>query len=119
MPVTPRGDRSCGLAGRGFWKLLRHLDDVFALIYALIMVAKINHGALLGLCVTVLIAAGTYLYLALKTTRLGEHRVLAIGIGGGLGWIMMMNVWGIIWRINKKLIRWHSGVRGTWDSDSG
>jgi len=26
---------------------------------------------------------------------------------------------GIIWRINKKLIRWASGVRGAWDSDSG
>jgi uncharacterized membrane protein len=32
--------------------------------------------------------------------------LLSIGIGGGLGWVMMLNVWGVVWRINKKLIRW-------------
>ena len=35
-----------------------------------------------------------------------SNRLLSIGIGGGLGWVMMMNVWGIIWRINKKVIHW-------------
>jgi hypothetical protein len=24
-----------------------------------------------------------------------SNRLLSIGIGGGLGWIMMLNVWGI------------------------
>jgi uncharacterized membrane protein len=32
--------------------------------------------------------------------------LLSIGIGGGLGWFMMFNVWGIIWRVQKKMIRW-------------
>ncbi len=35
-----------------------------------------------------------------------SNRALAIGIGGGLGWFMMLNVWGIIWRMQKKIIRW-------------
>ena len=35
-----------------------------------------------------------------------SNRALAIGIGGGLGWFMMLNVWGIIWRMQKKMIRW-------------
>ena len=80
---------------------------VFALIYALIMVAKINKGAVLALAVTVFVAGGSYLYLTLNNHGWESNRMLAIGIGGGLGWIMMMNVWGIIWRINKKLIRWN------------
>src|SRR5664280_2188719 len=32
--------------------------------------------------------------------------VVAIGIGGGLGWFMMLNVWGVVWRMQKKMIRW-------------
>jgi uncharacterized membrane protein len=34
-------------------------------------------------------------------------RALSIGIGGGLGWFMMLNVWGIIWRMQKKIIGWN------------
>jgi uncharacterized membrane protein len=41
-----------------------------------------------------------------------SNRLLAIGIGGGLGWFMMLNVWGIIWRIQKKLIRWTEAAAG-------
>ena len=29
-----------------------------------------------------------------------------IGIGGGIGWVMLLNVWGVIWRIQKRLIQW-------------
>ncbi len=38
--------------------------------------------------------------------------MLAIGIGGGLGWFMMLNVWGIIWRAQKKIIRWTAEAAG-------
>ena len=36
----------------------------------------------------------------------GTCRLPAIGIGGGLGWFMMLNVWGIVWRMQKRIIRW-------------
>ena len=32
--------------------------------------------------------------------------MLAIGIGGGIGWVMLLNVWGVVWRIQKRLIAW-------------
>lgn len=80
---------------------------VFALIYALTMVAKINNGAVLGVAVAAVTLLGAYVYLTVNNHGWESNRMLAIGIGGGLGWIMMMNVWGIIWRINKKLIRWN------------
>jgi len=34
----------------------------------------------------------------------GSNRTRAIGIGGGLGTIMFMNVWMIIWPLQKKII---------------
>ena len=34
------------------------------------------------------------------------NKTIAIGIGGGLGIIMLLNVWGIIWRAQKKIIAW-------------
>jgi uncharacterized membrane protein len=35
-----------------------------------------------------------------------SNRLLAIGIGGGFGWMMMLNVWGVIWRGQKRIIQW-------------
>ena len=34
------------------------------------------------------------------------NSVLAIGIGGGIGWVLLLNVWGVVWRIQKRLIAW-------------
>jgi len=35
-----------------------------------------------------------------------SNRALAIGIGGGYGVFMMLNVWGIIWPAQKRIIAW-------------
>ncbi len=34
----------------------------------------------------------------------GSNRTMAIGVGGGLGMVMFMNVWMIIWPLQKKII---------------
>jgi uncharacterized membrane protein len=34
----------------------------------------------------------------------GSNRTMAIAVGGGLGMIMFMNVWMIIWPLQKKII---------------
>src|SRR5439155_17582752 len=34
-----------------------------------------------------------------------DNHVLSIGVGGGMGFVMLFNVWGIIWPNNKKIIR--------------
>ncbi len=79
---------------------------VFALIFLCIVVIKINNGGVLAVIVIVLTAAGAYLFLDGNQHGWESNRLLSIGIGGGLGWIMMLNVWGIIWRMNKKVINW-------------
>ena len=54
----------------------------------------------------ILVALGAYLFLDMNEHGWESNRLLSIGIGGGLGWIMMLNVWGIIWRMNKEIINW-------------
>lgn len=63
-------------------------------------------GPVFSLLMAVLVIAAGYLYLSLNSHGWESNRLLSIGIGGGLGWFMLLNVWGIIWRIQKKLIRW-------------
>ena len=59
-----------------------------------------------GILMALVVVAAAWLYLALNAHGWESNRLLAIGIGGGLGWFMLLNVWGIVWRMQKKLIRW-------------
>ncbi len=79
---------------------------VFAIQYALLMVAGINNGPLLGAALAVLVIAGGWLFLALNANGWESSRFLSIGLGGGMGLVMMMNVWGVVWRCQKRLIAW-------------
>src|SRR4029079_9580731 len=33
-----------------------------------------------------------------------SNKTLSIGVGGAFGLIMLLNVWGIIWPVNKRII---------------
>jgi uncharacterized membrane protein len=66
----------------------------------------LRNGWVLGIVIGITVAAASYLYLALNSHGWESSRLLSIGIGGGLGWFMLLNVWGIVWRMQKKLIRW-------------
>src|SRR5215475_10870970 len=66
----------------------------------------VKKGPVFGVIVALVVTGAACLYVSLNAHGWESNRLLAIGIGGGLGWFMMLNVWGIIWRIQKKLIRW-------------
>ena len=78
-------------------------------------VPALKKGPVLGVLVAIVLAAASYLFLALNQHGWESARTLSIGIGGGLGWFMMFNVWGIVWRMQKKIIRWNlaASVDGT------
>jgi uncharacterized membrane protein len=40
-----------------------------------------------------------------------DNKTFSIGVGGGIGLWMLLNVWGIIWRAQKKIIA--ATVEGT------
>ncbi len=64
----------------------------------------LRKGPVLGVVMAIVVIAASYIFLSLNQQGWESNRLLAIGIGSGLGWFMMLNVWGIVWRIQKRLI---------------
>jgi uncharacterized membrane protein len=87
----------------------------FAIEMALLMspAEPLRKGAVFGVIMAVAIVAAAYVFLSLNEQGWESNRTLAIGIGGGLGWFMMLNVWGIVWRMQKKIIRSSSEDTGS------
>jgi len=89
----------------------------FAIEMGLLMspAEALRKGPVFGTIIGVVVLAAAWLYLALNAHGWESNRLLAIGIGGGLGWFMLLNVWGIVWRMQKKIIRWtaESAANGT------
>jgi len=66
----------------------------------------LRNGWVLGIVMVIVVFAASYIFLAVNQQGWESNRVMAIGIGGGIGWFMMLNVWGIVWRMQKRIIRW-------------
>jgi uncharacterized membrane protein len=103
-----------GLALRwfGWWLLVWMM--AYGLIYGLQLPMKgiLDNGWLRALGIAIVVVAASWLVLALNggSTQGGasvasnEH--LSISVGGGLGLVMLMNTWGVVWRVQKRLIAW-------------
>jgi uncharacterized membrane protein len=73
----------------------------------------LKNGPVLGAIMAVVMFAAAWLFVSMNQHAWESNRALAIGVGGGLGWFMMLNVWGIIWRMQKKIIHWtEAAVKG-------
>jgi uncharacterized membrane protein len=66
---------------------------------------KLPAAALVLLAAIVTIAAA-WINLALVAGPMTSNKTLCISVGGGIGTIMFLAVWGIVWRCQKKLIAW-------------
>jgi uncharacterized membrane protein len=90
---------------------------VWAILYALLIPGKgiLDKGPVLAVLVAVVVVAAAWLFLDLNNHGWESNRLLSIGIGGGLGWVMLLNVWGVIWRIQKRIILWtkENAAKGT------
>ena len=80
----------------------------WGIMYALLIPGKgvLDKGPVLAVLYAAIVIAAAHLYLKLNSHGWESNRLLSIGIGGGIGWMMMLNVWGVIWRIQKRLILW-------------
>lgn len=80
----------------------------WGILYALLLPGKglLDKGWFLAILYTIVVGHSAYLFLVINRHGWESNRMLAIGIGGGIGWMMMLNVWGVIWRIQKRLIAW-------------
>ena len=100
--VAPDADRmgTSSLSTMGFFLLL--WIAVWAILF--FVIKKAPSGYVLGAITTVLVIAAGCLFVNYTPVGKDDNHVLAIGVGGGLGIVMLFNVWGIIWPNNKKVI---------------
>jgi len=108
------GDRS--LTGKWFaWWLLVWLA-AYVFIYALQLPAKgiLDSAWVRMIGISVVVVAASWLVLALNGGPNVSNAHLAISVGGGLGLVMLLNTWGVIWRVQKRLMAWArtSGEQG-------
>jgi uncharacterized membrane protein len=59
---------------------------------------------MLAVVTVIVVVVAAWLFLHFIPVGASDNHVLSIGIGGGLGWIMGSNVFGIIFKNNKKII---------------
>ena len=89
----------------------------FVIIYALLRPTEgaLNNGWVLAVLIGFVTLATSWLVLSLLGHPGAGNRTLSISVGGGIGTIMFLNVWGIIWRCQKKIIAWTkaNAERGT------
>ena len=65
-----------------------------------------DKGWYVGAAYAVFTFLAAWVFLAWNNHGWESNRLLSIGIGGGIGWVMLLNVWGVIWRIQKRMIQW-------------
>jgi uncharacterized membrane protein len=69
------------------------------------VVSRTPSGYVVGAVVAVVVTLAAWLFVQYTPVGQDDNHVLSIGIGGGFGFIMLFNVWGIIWPNNKKVIQ--------------
>jgi uncharacterized membrane protein len=72
-------------------------------------VRKVDNGWVLALIVGIVIMVMAIIivkWIDMAIPGQASHSAFSIGIGGALGIIMMLNVWGVIWPNQKRLIAW-------------
>jgi uncharacterized membrane protein len=92
---------------------------IFAIEYMIIMKvpALTKDGKVFGAVVALLVIVMGFLIvrwldgqLTVGRDSFASNKTFSIGIGGALGLIMLLNVWGIIWPLQKRII---AGTAGT------
>ena len=92
---------------------------LFAIEFLIIKKAPglIKDGRIFAIVMFVLVAIFTYGMVAFFTSALSvgtesyaSNKAYSIGIGGAYGIVMMLNVWGIIWPNNKRILAATAGT---------
>ena len=83
----------------------------FAIEMALVQAGgPLGNSYAAGTLVFFVMAAVAWLVVSLLAQPGVGNRTLCIAVGGGIGTILFLNVWGISWRCQKRLIAWTRGA---------
>lgn len=102
--VAPDAQRQGLGQGPTFGLFLLLWIGVWAILFAVIK-KVVPSGYVLGAITAILVYAAGWVFVNYTPVGGDDNHVLSIGVGGGMGIIMLFNVWGIIWPNNKKIIR--------------
>ena len=100
------GRPSLAIQWLGWWLLVWLVAYVF--IYAFQLPAKgiFDSPWVRAFGIALVVCAAAWLVMSLNGGPTVSSAHLAISIGGGLGLVMLLNTWGVVWRVQKRLIRW-------------
>jgi uncharacterized membrane protein len=95
----------------GWWALV--WLTAYALIYPLQMPSKgalnnswVHNRWVRAVAIAAIVIAASLIVLRLNSDPQASNAHLSISLGGGLGLLMLLNTWGVVWRVQKKLIAW-------------
>jgi uncharacterized membrane protein len=77
---------------------------VAALFRASVAGGPLKDGRVLGLAVAIVVAFMGYATAMMVREAGGSNRAISIMIGGGIGSVMFLNVWMVIWPLQKRII---------------
>jgi len=100
------GDPSLTYRWFGWWLLLWIV--AFALIYPFQMPTKgfLDNSWVRSISIAIIVVVASWDSLVINSGPSSSNAHLSISVGGGLGLILLLNVWGVVWRAQKRLIRW-------------
>jgi uncharacterized membrane protein len=111
--ATAIGAPSLAAKWLGWWFLCWVVASVLIVGMIQAMSPRRSSGWWLALLVVVIVLGAAWLDLRLIAAPGVGNRTLSISLGGGLGTILLVLVWGLVWRFQKRLIRWmHAHATG-------
>ena len=96
------------LALRWFGEWLAVWLVAYALIYPFQLPSKgiLDNPWVRTIAVAAIVIAASWIVLDLNGGPLSSNSHLSISVGGGIGLLMLLNTWGVVWRAQKRLIAW-------------
>jgi len=84
----------------------------YVLLHGFLMMSNgpMKNGWALAAASTMVVAAASWLVVRWISGPAVGNRTLSISIGGGIGTVMFLLVWGIVWRCQKRLIAVHTAA---------
>ncbi len=96
------------LALRWFGEWLVVWLVAYALVYPFQLPAKgiRDNPWVRTIAIAVIVVAASYVVLDINASPQSSNSHLSISVGGGIGFLMLLNTWGVVWRVQKRLIEW-------------
>jgi uncharacterized membrane protein len=100
------GRPSLAIEWLGWWLLVWTVAYIFIYAFQLPANGLRDTPWVRGTGIAIVVVAASWLVMALNGGPTVSSAHLCISVGGGLGLIMLLNTWGVVWRVQKRLIQW-------------